>query len=1115
MKRILFLTTAESDRLTLLSIEGNLPDELAVTTRNILALDSPADFLRNRLSQFDAVLVRVVGGAEYFRDGLSVVSQKVESGTFRFVAVSADDQPSGTLSRLSTVPRADVRYFNEALKQGGPTNFRRLFRYLGEPDRPRPEVHEPPVQKASREGPADVAILYYRARALSGDDTHVDALRERIREENLSVKSIFLAGITRDDVVDRVIDEHLTDGSGDPTVNCVVTLLGFSRSRPRALSDSFEKLNVPWFQLLPTSRSSEEWRGDSQGLGPSELSMKVILPELDGRLTGPPISFRTESSDDRGFEVPPRENTPYERGIRRSCGLIRNWMNLRRKPNDKKSLAVILGNHPTSRARVGNGVGLDTPRSLLRVLEALSEAGYRTATLPENSEDLMGRLVEVGSFGHREKRPPENPAGSVSFRTYREWLKDLPDESRRELLETWDDPSQSPWSKNGFPIPGLRMGNLFVGIQPPRGFEANTEAVYHDPDLPPPHLYVAFYRWITRQFEADAVLHLGKHGTLEWLPGRSVALGRDDWPALLLEECPLVYPFIMNDPGEGTQAKRRNTAVIVDHLVAPRRKTDLPPKLQSLKEALREEDPETVQAELEQLEIGRFADQPNPSDDDPVRSARTLVDDVESSRTRSGLHVLGTLPEDDKRVDLLGSLWPEWERTPDRSTLERYLDRTEKPDNSDAVRLLENLDAVDGEIDSILKALDGEYVPAGPSGAPTDGRPDLLPSGRNFYSRDARTMPTPEAWRTGRTLAEKLIDRHRKRSHSTPTKVGVVLWGTSNMRTGGEDVAQVLALMGVKPSWTGSGRVEGVNLMSESDLGRPRIDTLVRISGFFRDAFPDLVELLNKGIKHAVKAPAEQFPNFLRRHESDGDSIDPRIFGSMPENYGAGLLPLIESGEWTNPEDLSEAFLEWGHYAYDEDLDATPHRECLERHLSEVEAVTQNRDNREHDLFDSDDYFQFQGGMIGAASQLGEEPPSAYFTDTSRDDVTVRSLAEEADRVFYSRVAHPVWQEGMRDHGYKGGFEMAATLDYVFGYDATTEMMPDQYYERMARDFLLDETNRNFLEEHNKWAIQDIGERLLEATDRGLWSDPSPETIREVKRSLRKTEATREETVHA
>jgi len=682
---------------------------------------------------------------------------------------------------------------------------------------------------------------------------------------------------------------------------------------------------------------------------------------------------------------------------------------------------------------------------------------------------------------------------------------------RRAVRETWGDPSADRRSDEyGFPIPGYRAENLFVGVQPPRGYGQDREAIYHDPELAPLHSYVAFYRWVTRVFEADALVHLGKHGNLEWLPGRSTGLGEDDWPDALLEGIPLVYPFIINDPGEGAQAKRRGGAAIVDHLIAPQRRSDPVPDVEALRACL-ERDPPATDDELRRRarSLGILDSSRGQKGEDLRRRLRTWVDDVIDSYTRSGLHVLGRLPDDERVVDLLEALCA-GEDVP-RARLRRL---RENPDRASAPlkTIIHDLERTPEELEHVRVALEGGFVPPGPSGAPTRGRPDLLPTGRNFYTRDLRAMPTESAWERGRRLAERLLERHRKRTGEWPKKVGIILWGTSNMRTGGEDVAQVLALLGVRPARAENGRVDGVEPIPPERLERPRVDVVVRISGFFRDAFPGLVDRLVEAVRTASRQEdAPGVPNYVARGNDGPDGPAPRVFGSRPGAYGAGLLPLIQQGNWEERGDLARTFLKWGDHAYRSGTDAHAAPGALREQLAGVEAVTQNRDNQEHDLFDSDDYFQFHGGMYAAVESLSEAPPACYFSDTSRPgDIRVRTLEEESARVFHNRVRHPVWQEGMRDHGYKGGSEMAATLDYMFGYDAATGVVRDDFYETMVEDFLEDDANRAFLEEHNPWALRSLGERFLEAHRRGLWEAPDS-SLEVVRRVLRESESRREE----
>jgi cobaltochelatase CobN len=433
------------------------------------------------------------------------------------------------------------------------------------------------------------------------------------------------------------------------------------------------------------------------------------------------------------------------------------------------------------------------------------------------------------------------------------------------------------------------------------------------------------------------------------------------------------------------------------------------------------------------------------------------------------------------------------------------------------------------EIEHVLSALAGRFVPPGPSGAPTRGSADILPTGRNFYSCDVRAIPTQTAWRTGSALAEGLLQRHHERTGTYPESIALVVWGTSNMRTGGDDIAEVLYLLGVRPRWDGGNRrVVGLEAIPLIELGRPRIDVTVRVSGLFRDAFPNLVRLLNDAVTLVALLEEPLDWNHVRAHiardaallstECRVPSTEPRdryalgsshcvlsveeaarrarlrVFGSKPGAYGAGLLPLLDGQNWQSTDDLAKVYLAWSGYAYSgsAEEDGKEELEALKLRLSQTQAVVQNQDNREHDIFDSDDYFQFHGGLIAAVRGLTGVPPPAYLGDSSRtESVRVRTLREEAYRVFRSRVVNPRWLAGVMRHGYKGAVEMAATVDYLFGYDATAQVVDDWMYERLAAAYLFDDSVRDFLRRSNPWAERAMVERLLEAAERGLWHEPA------------------------
>jgi cobaltochelatase CobN len=754
-------------------------------------------------------------------------------------------------------------------------------------------------------------------------------------------------------------------------------------------------------------------------------------------------------------------------------------------------------------------------------------------------------------------------------------------------------------------------------VQPPRGFGENPVAIYHDPDLPPSHHYLGAYRWVAAPreeggFGADAIVHLGKHGNLEWLPGKTLGMSASCGTDAALGDLPLVYPFLVNDPGEGTQAKRRAHATLVDHLIPPMARAETYGDISRLEQLLDEHanistlDPAKLPAIRQQIwtlmqaakldhDLG-LAERPEEDGfDDMLLHVDGWLCEIKDVQIRDGLHVLGAAPAGEQRVDLVlamlraRQMWGGEQSLPGLREALGLPDDAPKADVDAAEALARDLVAamdaagwapaaapavvaevcrnvelapansptrgeppagrgeppasrgvrrsesgvsptqagqvaavlrfaaeevvprlagtVD-EIPRVLHALDGGFVPAGPSGSPLRGLVNVLPTGRNFYSVDPKAVPSRLAWETGQAMAESLVERYR-RDHdgAYPKSVGLSVWGTSAMRTSGDDIAEVFALLGVRPVWDeASRRVRSLETIDLDELGRPRIDVTVRISGFFRDAFPHVLALLDDAVQlvAARDEPAEQ--NYVRAHTEPGERAT-RIFGSKPGTYGAGLLQLVDSRSWRDDADLAEVYSTWGGYAYGRGVDGVPARGAMEAAYRRIAVAAKNTDTREHDIADSDDYYQYHGGMIATVRALTGTAPAAYVGDSTRpESVRTRTLHEETARVFRARVVNPRWMDAMRRHGYKGAFEMAATVDYLFGWDATTGVIADWQYEKLTAEYVLDPVNRAFLDESNPWALHGMAERLLEAVDRGLWEAPDPATLDALRRAYLETE---------
>ncbi|HVL07446.1 MAG TPA: cobaltochelatase subunit CobN [Acidimicrobiales bacterium] len=1091
---ILVLTNADTEILALRSVVEGLPAGFP-PVRAARPLDVPD------LEGVAVVLIRLLGGRRAWEEQLDELRRRCVDAGVPLLAFGGEATPDAEMTALSTAPAATVARAFEYLAHGGLANTGQLLRFVaGYPHQPPAAVPAFGVLGTPAQDPSKstVGVVFYRAHVLAGNTGFVEDLCAAIEARGANALPVWCYSLRADAGVFDLLRDV------DALVTTVLAM-GVSDGDDWDAS-ALAALDVPVLQAVAATQPAAAWQQSSAGLTPIDVAMSVAIPEFDGRIIGVPFSFKevVDDGDELGAPVTAYRTVPDR--VERIAGLAARLASLRQVPNGDKRIAVVLSAYPTKKSRIGNAVALDTPASVVDLLHDLRHAGYRVDRIPEGGDALMAELADGGICG---RWPAERYLAPPS------------------VTETWGPPEDE------FAFAGIDLGGVLVAIQPARGFGENPIAVYHSPDLAPTHHYLAFYRWLEEAWGAHAVVHAGKHGTLEWLPGKGVGLSAECFPDAALGDLPLVYPFVVNDPGEGTQAKRRAHAVIIDHLLPPMTRADSYDDVARLESLLDEHasiaalDPAKLPAIraqvwhlLVQAEIHRdlgVTDRPEGDDfDDLVLHVDGYLCELKDAQIRGGLHILGRPPEGEAELDLVLAMT----RLPqgDVPALRRPTDGTRHDvDAAEAEaratlaairsdgwayagdhptlrwvcdRLVPNLGRTTDELANLLGALDGRHVPAGPSGAPTRGMAHVLPTGRNFFSVDPKAIPSRLAWDVGQKLADQLVDRHMREEGRPPATVGLVVWGTAAMRTGGDDVAEALALLGVRPVWAEeSGRVTGIELVPEAELGRPRVDVTLRISGFFRDAFPHVIALLDDAVRLA------------------GFDDDPRIFGSKPGAYGSGILALIESREWDDDADLAAVYTAWGGYSYGRAAMGAPAAEAMERRFSLIEVAVKNQDNREHDIFDSDDYLQDHGGMIATIRSLrGGEEPKAWFGDSANPaDPKVRSLAEEAARVVRTRVLNPKWIGAMCRHGYKGAFEMAATVDYLFGYDATAHVVEDWMYERVTEAYVADPAVRKLFEQSNPWALRSIAERLLEAKDRGLW-DASPEALATLRSAMLEAE---------
>jgi cobaltochelatase CobN len=1110
---ILFLTNADTEILAVRSVVEALPPGFPpVRAGNPAHLAEAPD-----LDGVELVLVRLLGGRRAWEDQFDELRRRCLAGGVPLLAFGGEATPDGELAALSTAPAATVARAFEYLVSGGLANMEQLLRFVaGFPFQAPVEVPAFGVLGDRGCDPArpTVGVVFYRAHLLAGNTGFVEDLCRAVEAKGANAVAVWCYSLR----ADPGVFDLLRQAKVDVLVTTVLAMgVASSGSGPAAWGDDWDAsalaaLDVPVLQAVAATQPAAAWAAASAGLTPVDVAMSVAIPEFDGRIVGVPFSFKELVDDGDELGAPVTAYRTVADRVARIAGLATRLAALRRVPNPDKRVALVLSAYPTKRSRIGNAVALDTPASVVDLLGALRAAGYRVDRIPADGDALMAELADSMDAGGQR-------CGRWPVSEYLDAFSRFPPGFQAKVDGEWGPAAAAAADDDDggeLEFAGLDLGGVVVAIQPARGFGDNPIAVYHSPDLAPTHHYLAFYRWLELAWGASAVVHVGKHGTLEWLPGKGVGLSAGCAPDAALGDLPLVYPFVVNDPGEGTQAKRRAHAVIVDHLLPPMTRADSYDDVARLEALLDEHasiaalDPAKLPAiraqvwdVLVQAELHRdlgVADKPgDDAFDDLVLHVDGYLCELKDAQIRGGLHSLGRPPEGEAELDLVlaitrlpqGSAVPALRRAgavglhevdaaeaEARATLAAIQSDGWAYDGDHPTlrwvcdRLVPALRQTTDEVTNVLAALDGRHVPAGPSGAPTRGMAHVLPTGRNFFSVDPKAIPSRLAWDVGRKLADGLLERHRREEGRAPTAVGLVVWGTAAMRTGGDDVAEALALLGVRPVWAEeSGRVTGVELIPAAELGRPRVDVTLRISGFFRDAFPHVVAMLDDAVRLA------------------GFDDDPRIFGSKPGAYGSGILPLLESREWETDDDLAAVYLAWGGWSYGRAAMGAPAAGAMQRRFASIEVAVKNQDNREHDIFDSDDYLQDHGGMIATIRALrGGVEPKAWFGDSADPaDPKVRSLAEEAARVVRTRVLNPKWIGAMCRHGYKGAFEMAATVDYLFGYDATAHVVEDWMYERVTEAYVADPAVRKLFEQSNPWALRSIAERLLEAGQRGLW----------------------------
>ena len=969
------------------------------------------------------VLIRLLGGMDYWRYGVDEVARLAREKGIALAVLPGDYREDARLDEASTLPVEVLRALWTYLQTGGPDNAGEALRCLigldAAPPAPTEALGEFIAARrcAAPRQDGKALITFYRSAWLAGDTAPYEALAEALAREGFAVEALYLTSL-KDPAAISALRERLQQNPPDVILN----LTAFS-ARLDDGSTVFDACDAPVLQLGVSLANSASWAASPRGLAPADLAMNVALPEVDGRIFTGAVAFKAAAARIEPIEYAPVRAEPHAPGLAHAAALAAGWARLRRLPNGEKKLAFVLSDYPAKGGRAGYAVGLDTYASVAGIAARLQAEGYRIEAPPA---DLAAKLMGA-------------KAPALSLSRYRALFVALPEAFRQSVLTRWGE------ADGDFAFAYLRLGASLVAVQPDRGRKGTRADDYHDATLAPCHAYVAFYLWLREVERIDALVQVGAHGTLEWLPGKAVALSESCAPRALIGPLPVVYPFIVNNPGEAAQAKRRTCAVTLGHLTPP----------------LIDAQTHGASAEIEGL-MDEFAEARAL---DP-RRARRLADLVLERARETGLADEAGLGEGLDAEDAL-------------TKLDAWLCDLKDMRIGDGLHVY---GAAGDEMAGLVAALAGKRVAAGPGGAPSRGRLDVLPTGRNLYSVDPRAIPTRTAWELGVRAGEAFVAAYVQDHGDWPSRVVIDLWGSSAMRTGGEDFAQALWLIGAKPVWDAvSNRVSGYEVLTPAALGRPRIDATLRVSGLFRDVFPQQVAMFHEAVNAVAARDDEGADNPL-------SAAEPilRVFGAAPGHYGTGVGRAALAGDWATQADLGETYLAATGYAYAGETAVKT--SAFRERVAGAEAHLHVQDMAGQDVLDSDAFAEHQGGFAAAAAALGAEPAMYHLDATDPAQPKARTLSQEVARVLRARATNPRWLQGQMRHGARGAAEIAETVDNFYLFAATSDAVGPRHFDLLFDAVCGDAEVRDFLRDANPQAANAIAERFADALRRGLWT---------------------------
>lgn len=1044
-----------------------------------------------------------------------------------------------------------------------------------------------------------IGMVFYRDEWIWGDLQYQTAFIRECEMQGVNALAVFTNGLPNPDMgmptLSQVFHDYFME-NGKPAVDIIVNILKFSFTASGSITkEELKEIGIPILEGYSLIMPEEEWIESKEGMNPVEISISISMPEFDGIIHGVPIAAKhiKENGEVEYLPIPERLGVMVSKA--------KKWAVLRRKENKDKKIAIIFHNYPPTNASIGSAFGLDSIESIRRLLWRMKNEGYQIDFVPEDTETFIKILTAHATNDMSmltEKQLKESSKNS--YEAYRRFFATFPNSVRMQMEKDW---GKAPGKimlddDKSLLVPGTVDGNIFITVQAPRGYGMDPGKIYHDPYVAPTHQYLSFYQWIRDEWKADAVIHVGTHGNLEWLPGKGAGLDRESYPDLSLGDLPNIYPYHMTITGEGIQAKRRGAACLVDHLPAPLAEAGTYDELEELEKAMDEYShflriqPQNadslkpmirelaIKAELE-IEVSYDEDKPFS---EYVGALHRYIEELKNGEVHVGLHILGEAPKEDILIDEIlqllkvangeipsiydvwsekygvsiaeiienaAKLYPPFQITyselmskirDEMKTVikilanynfsdegiakalsegyiakekEAWRKKVEKVLSYICHDLIQRLQLTAEEMDHIMDGLSSRYILPGASGSPHTGGVNLLPSGRNFFGLDPRSLPTKAAWELGKILGDQVIEQYIADEGKYPENIGMVFWSGANMRSHGQCIAEFLYLMGVKPIWEkGSLHVKRLEAIPLSELMRPRIDVTARISGLFRDTMPTVIELLDRAVLLAAELDEPEKDNYIRKHiseesrlmEETGISHEEawrnaayRVFGDALGTYGAGVSALLESKNWQTIDDLANVFVRWGGHAYGGNIKGQYTPELLKKRLSVMDITVKNEDNHETNMLSSDDYNAYHGGMIAAVRSIRGEAPRSYTGDsTDRLRPKVRTIQAETKRVFRTESINPKYIEGMMNHGYKGASDLSKMVSVSFQWDATSKVMEDWMYEKYAEKYAFDKKVQDWMKRVNPWALQRITETLIEAEMRGLWN-AKEETLQQLK----------------